>query len=1440
MSTATLTLGISTAGAESQLKGFKELVRSEKSQIDAILRGGDTGNSGILKHIARVKQDLHTLVSEVKLVNLQITDALSTATKVQTGQREASVKEAANREKAFRKSWVKEITRDYSEQSKLEVDIRRAHLQMRLELERDANSKKLALQAQELSLWEMKQKQQNEITAISQARDVELHQMAHERKLAIQSQDLTLWEMKQKQQNEITAISQARDVELHQMASTKRLAIQQQEYDIWKLNQDKRVQAAAAAEALLWKNASFAAASPASRLTTGRAAAAASAVGLADAQVIARYGSDALIASRNLKALEMATLSSTTATRGWNAAHKDAHDVARGLSGALGGLWMTYGQMVPLIAGFAIAASLKAAFTAGKDFEYQMRFVQAVSGDTAKEMKNVSNALIEMSTAGQFKPLEMAQGMRILAQAGMGTADSLATLPTIMALATVGETDLATAAETATGIMHAFGLEISDIGHIGDVIAKAAAISITSVAAMSESMKQASTVAMQYDLSLSEVSASLVALAERNIKGQAAGTAFRNMMNELSNPTQKAQRAFDILGVKMYDGQGRAKNLSVVMNELREEMGRFDQQSRNLLGSAMFGERGNKPFQAIMAKNATEWADMIKKMEESNGFLMTAMNLLENTVEGQFKNLASNVQATFIKVADDSAGSLIDLAHSMRTAFTSQGVIDALKSISSLVIGITQSIFDHITIVKLVAGAYLSFHAGRIALSLIVPVVSGLTTAYGFLATATSVSAAASTLQATALAGMSLQAKNAANGITLLSMAMRLNPWVMAATAIAGVVTAFMLLRARTVEADTATRNAIQGVNDAAEAARKHTSQLSNQNDQLERELGLRKSLAAETVNNIQSKLIEGERQAKQLRDQLKAPTRLKSGTMLGAVTGDTGYVTELTPQQRVAANKALAQLDEANRRLKSDLAAAKVQEERQWKLQLAKDLVDEDKSKSVKVGTEKVNASQLLADRNSGNSWIPKHVTEFDEQIANYSSKLSLITKAEQDQLDIVKAKRAVGLVDEAAYLKQRSDLRKQADDEAELQLMQFEIEQDKRIASAVAGQKELTRATSAELKSHPENSKDILNASKAAEDRLNNLIKKAQADTLQAQADFASRRESNGQQGLKDQLANYGDKYGNVGEQVRNAEEMVRAITVQNQAVKDLTTSERDKNIVAMEGDIARATAFISQLERDNHNTENAVKEKERLVEQLGLYSAQVEEKKRLDQDWVLGAKRGLKEYAEVTTSAATTAADAMKSAFKGMEDSLVEFVTTGKISFRSMANSIISDMLRMAIQAGITRPLANMGMSMLSSFFGAPSVGASVASSAPTLTYAAQGGVFPGSSLTSHRNSIVTKPTTFAFAQGVMGEKVGSPGEAIMPLSRMPGGDLGVKTSGGGGNEVSVTQHITIDARGADAGVDQKIYRAMQQAKDAAVAEINNSLSRGGRTAKLAGVA
>lgn len=74
-----------------------------------------------------------------------------------------------------------------------------------------------------------------------------------------------------------------------------------------------------------------------------------------------------------------------------------------------------------------------------------------------------------------------------------------------------------------------------------------------------------------------------------------------------------------------------------------------------------------------------------------------------------------------------------------------------------------------------------------------------------------------------------------------------------------------------------------------------------------------------------------------------------------------------------------------------------------------------------------------------------------------------------------------------------------------------------------------------------------------------------------------------------------------------------------------------------------------------------------------------------------------------------------------------------------------------------------------------------------------------------LAAYSNAVVTRPTVFPFAHGIglMGEKPGSPGEAIMPLDRNSRGDLSVNVTGitGSGNRGKVTVNL-IDQRGVSA--------------------------------------
>jgi hypothetical protein len=143
-----------------------------------------------------------------------------------------------------------------------------------------------------------------------------------------------------------------------------------------------------------------------------------------------------------------------------------------------------------------------------------------------------------------------------------------------------------------------------------------------------------------------------------------------------------------------------------------------------------------------------------------------------------------------------------------------------------------------------------------------------------------------------------------------------------------------------------------------------------------------------------------------------------------------------------------------------------------------------------------------------------------------------------------------------------------------------------------------------------------------------------------------------------------------------------------------------------------------------------------------------------------------------------------DVVVKGIKGMEDALVKFVTTGKLNFKNLANSIIADMARIAIQQTITKPFTNF----ISGIFGNANGNAFVDGKVQKYAY---GGV-------------VNRPTIFPMANGgvgLMGE-AGYP-EAILPLKRGSNGKLGVQSTGGNiGNIV-----VNVDASGSSVEGDQQ---------------------------------
>ena len=384
-----------------------------------------------------------------------------------------------------------------------------------------------------------------------------------------------------------------------------------------------------------------------------------------------------------------------------NATLQQGHDLARGLSGSLGALWLTYGNIGMMLAGVAIGASLKEAVTGFAAVEYQMTFVKALAEDTTHSVAALTEAMHNVAGALGIAPESAAKGLRALTQAGLNTTDALATLPVAFKLATVGELALESAALAATGVMNAYGLAVKDLEHIGDVMAKAGAMSAASVDSISVSMKYSAGTAEQYGVSLEKLGATLTLLGKRGITGSSAGVAANNLIAEIYSPSsEKAIKAAAALGVKAY-ADGVRQPLEDVIASMKSGLGKFDQESQGILLEAMFGKKGGKAFYALAQGTKADFKDIENSLTESSGFVANVYKANLATVQGQMNLTKSAITNMFAKVGEESSEPIKQLLVSIRQLAGSQAAQD-------MFVGLTQSI---VTFVKVVVPAALALGA---------------------------------------------------------------------------------------------------------------------------------------------------------------------------------------------------------------------------------------------------------------------------------------------------------------------------------------------------------------------------------------------------------------------------------------------------------------------------------------------------------------------------------------------------------------------------------------------------------------------------------------------------------------------------------------------------------------------------------------------------------
>lgn len=408
------------------------------------------------------------------------------------------------------------------------------------------------------------------------------------------------------------------------------------------------------------------------------------------------------------------------------------HSAYRGLASGFGTMWLTYGRVLPLLAGAGVSNSIVQAVRSGAELDHTLKSIGAMGEMAAGDVDKLNKVLLETGRTSTYGPLEAAEALKALAYAGLNVTQQLQALPTVLDFSKVGGQSLKDSAETLMAVGTAYGYQADELSLVADIIAKAAATSMADVSDMSQAFRQASVVAQQYGVSLRDTATGMALLSQAGIRGSAAGTAFRQMYNELIGSSKKARAAMEELGVSIFDNvNNKMRPLEDIVTDLSKAMNgmNFEQVTRTL--QTIGNERGLKSLSAVMQAIAVDAHKMgedvpnsfkriADEIANSAGFAAKAAQEMSTSTESLMKGVSASIQTSLAAAFQKAQPEVDSFLINLRAAFNDPGVAEGIASLirgavslADAVVGLVSALSPYLdTIVKVTAamgGLYLLY-----------------------------------------------------------------------------------------------------------------------------------------------------------------------------------------------------------------------------------------------------------------------------------------------------------------------------------------------------------------------------------------------------------------------------------------------------------------------------------------------------------------------------------------------------------------------------------------------------------------------------------------------------------------------------------------------------------------------------------------------------------
>ena len=337
----------------------------------------------------------------------------------------------------------------------------------------------------------------------------------------------------------------------------------------------------------------------------------------------------------------------------------------------------------------------KWAVETGMSFDSQMSTVASISGAEGEVFDRLSEKAKEMGETTSFSATESAKALEYMAMAGWKPEEMEVSLEHVINLAAASGEELGTVSDIVTDAMTAFGMTANETERFADVLAKTASNANTNVGIMGETFQYVAPLAGAMNYSIEDMSVAIGLMANAGVKGSMSGTALRNIITNLVQPTDEVAAAMNELGISLTDSEGNTRTFKEVVGQLRNGFAGLTDTEKASYAATIAGERGMSGLLAIVNSSENDFDKLTSAINDSTGAAEDMAKVRIDNLSGDITLLKSNLEGVALSISDKFNPSLrwaVQSASDLVTAFKKDGLSGALKHFSTLIPEISEGL----------------------------------------------------------------------------------------------------------------------------------------------------------------------------------------------------------------------------------------------------------------------------------------------------------------------------------------------------------------------------------------------------------------------------------------------------------------------------------------------------------------------------------------------------------------------------------------------------------------------------------------------------------------------------------------------------------------------------------------------------------------------------